>query len=369
MKLVQKKLSVLLALAFVLGVTTPSARAKAEAIKPDIPLSIGVESGENSVSMTFNVKKGSVHVYGTGEMKPNVAEHSLRWFHGYEDAVKSLSIERGVKSIGDYAFGGDGQSDTKGKLPFLKKVKIAGTVEKIGRGAFYGARSLKEIDIPGSVKEIGSHAFNMASGLTKVTLHEGLEKIGNGAFMNCDSLKKIIIPDGITIIPDSIFYKSLQEITLPKTTREIKSGAFQGQINATIYSKDATIEEGAFPPGSIITCYKGSLTERSAKEKGNLSIAYVKEKTSVIKSPKPSVKVKRHKLIIKCAAVSNAVGYQIRFSKNKNMRNATVINKKSYISKKLKKGDVYYVQARAYDTIIKDKINGKWSKTVSVKIK
>lgn len=363
-----KKVTVLIVL-FLFFSVLPSSELKAERIVPGVPLFIGTEVGGKNLSATLDLSSGKVKVYGEGFMKPNVGEETLRWFYGYEKEVKEVEIAKGVKSIGDYAFGGDTQANTKGKLPNLSKVSFANTVEKIGAGAFYGAKSLREIEIPGSVKVIGSQAFNLAVNLSKVTLHEGLETIENGAFMNCTSLHSIIIPNGISSIPENVFYRNLQEITLPKTLKVVKANAFQGQINATIYSIDTTIEENAFPVGSIITCYKDSLTEKSAIEKGNLVIEHIKEKSSVIKSPKPNVKVKRRKLIIKCASVSNAVGYQIRYSKNKNMKGAKIVNKKTYISKKLEAGSVYYVQARAYDTIIKDKIKGKWSKKVKVTIK
>lgn len=367
MFLKRKKITIIILL--FISLLQPLTLIKAAKIIPGTPLPIGKEDGDRSVSAVLDEQKGLVKIYGNGLMKNNENEASLRWFSGYEDSIKTIIIEEGVTSIGDFAFGGNGQIYTEKKLSNLTNVKISNTVENIGRGAFYGAKSLSYIDIPGSVKEIGAHAFNFALNLSEVTLHEGLKRINEGAFMNCPNLKSIIIPKGISTINENVFDVNLRNITLPKTLKEIKSGAFKGQINVTIYSKNTTIEHDAFPPNSIISCYKGSLTEQSARDKGNLIINHIKEKNSVIKSPKPSVQVKRKKLIIKCAAVSNAVGYQIRYSKNKSMKDAKVVNKRSYISKKMKPGTVYYVQARAYDTIIRDKIQGKWSKAVKVVIK
>lgn len=368
-KFFKKTFVLAMALSLLLTSSYSSKKVSAAKIVPGIPLPIGDHTKNSNVNATFNLDKGVVNIYGSGDMGKNVNLPTLRWFSSFEKDIKKVTIEKGVTSIGDFAFGGNGSEQTDKVLPNLKKVKISNTVRKIGEGAFYGAKSLREIDIPESVEEIGPHAFNSAISLEKVILHEGLKKIGTSAFMGCTSLTSIIIPEGITEIEGDTFHKSLNQITLPKSIHEIKKNAFKAPINAIIYSKNVTIEKEAFPDGSIITCYKNSFTEKSALEKGNITIRYIKEKTSVIKSPVPKIKVMRNKMLITCSAISNAVGYQIRFSKNKDMKNSTVVNQKKYVSKKFKTGTTFYVQARAYDKIIGDKINGKWSKKVKVVIK
>lgn len=356
-----------LSLVLLISLTFPQT-IQAERIVPGTPLIIGVERGENAVRATFNRKKGSATIYGNGKMADNYNEPTLRWFGGYEKDVKSLVIEDGVTSIGDFAFGGNSQATTKEAFPKLKKITLGNTIQKIGIGAFFGARALKKIEIPSSVETISSYAFKDNLSLSSVKLNEGLKTIGEGAFAGCEKLKTIIIPEGVRVINSDTFHRALTSITLPKSLNEVKEDAFRGIVNATIYSKDAAISENAFPKGSIITCYKDSLTAKSALDRG-LTVRYIKEKTSVIKSAPPKVSSKRRKLIIKCATVSNAVGYQIRFSTNPNMKNATTIGKKEYISKKFKVGTTFYVQSRAYDTIIGDKIKGKWSKKVKVVVR
>lgn len=247
-------------------------------ITPNSPLSIGIEDGENSVNALLNLKNKTLKIYGSGNMKSNNDEAISRWFYGYEKNIKKIVIEKGVTSIGDYAFGSYLNSDSSNSFTNLEKISIPKSIKKIGRGAFYGASALKKITIPSSVEILGSHAFNSAENLRTIKLNKGLMEIGDGAFLNCKKLTKIRIPEGITIINSNTFDKYLENIILPSTLKEIKSNAFKGQVNAIIKSPDVKIEENAFKSGSIITCIKDSITEKSALEKGNLSIKYIKKK-------------------------------------------------------------------------------------------
>ncbi len=82
-----------------------------------------------------------------------------------------------------------------------------------------------------------------------------------------------------------------------------------------------------------------------------------------------NVKSKKAKVTFK--KVSNAAGYQIKYSTSKKFKNAktTKITKTSYIIKKLKKGKTYYVKVRAYRNANGKTYYGSYSGVKKVKIK
>ena len=115
-------------------------------------------------------------ISGNGEMwdysEPNSSGTNAPWGAN----IKSVVIEDGVTSIGDYAF-----------------CECAG---------------LTSIDIPDSVTSIGSYAFNKCKGLTSIEIPDSVRSIGYSAFSNCTDLTSIYIPDSITSVGSDAFYNT-----------------------------------------------------------------------------------------------------------------------------------------------------------------
>ena len=84
-------------------------------------------------------------------------------------------------------------------------------------------------------------------------------------------------------------------------------------------------------------------------------------------------KVKAGKAKISIKKIAGAEGYQYKYSSTKNFKKGTVIvkttKKNVLITKKFKKNQKCYVKVRAYKTVNKVRVYGKWSKVKSVKIK
>ncbi|WP_448902291.1 hypothetical protein [Eubacterium sp.] len=84
-------------------------------------------------------------------------------------------------------------------------------------------------------------------------------------------------------------------------------------------------------------------------------------------------KVKAGKAKISIKKIAGAEGYQYKYSSTKNFKKGTVIvkttKKNILITKKFKKNQKCYVKVRAYKTVNKVRVYGKWSKVKSVKIK
>jgi hypothetical protein len=147
--------------------------------------------------------------------------YSNPWGSYYQSDIKTVNIQQGVTSIGDYVFYlCDG----------LTSITIPNSVTSIGISAFYGCSSLTSITIPDGVTYIGNNAFYDCSKLTSVTIPDGVTSIGNGAFARCLSLTSVMIPDGVTSIGDDAFYgcRSLTSVTIPDGVTSIGNGAFFG---------------------------------------------------------------------------------------------------------------------------------------------
>lgn len=123
-----------------------------------------------------------------------------------------------------------------------------------------------------------------------------------------------------------------------------------------------------------------STTEKATKETAeNIATDFQNRDTATVALKKPSIKKLKNVKGGKCKIyikkkIAGADGYQIRYSRNKNMKSAkrSKLSKNSILSKTikgLKKGKTYYVQVRSFK-----KVNGKlyysdWSIKKSVRIR
>ena len=134
----------------------------------------------------------------------------------------------------------------------LIHVELPESLDRIGKGAFYGCTSLSSVLLPSTVKQIRDGAFKDCIQLNNIELPERLERIGNKAFYGCTSLSSVLIPftveligdaafrdctqlkyvklqEGLERIPDSAFFKctSLSRVIIPSTIKSIGNAAFE----------------------------------------------------------------------------------------------------------------------------------------------
>ena len=165
--------------------------------------------GEN---LTWKLENGVLTISGTGEMddyimteEPTTGEYS--WVCASsapwgKESLQKVVIEKGVTSIGSYAF--EGQT------------------------------SLREVALPSSLKYIGDNAFMYCFELQKAPLPEGIREIGNNAFFNC-MLTELYIPASLTKLGGSVFNGySIQKLQIAPG-----NPAFAVKDNG-LYSKDLT---------------------------------------------------------------------------------------------------------------------------------
>ena len=110
----------------------------------------------------------------------------------------------------------------------LTNVTIPEGVTSIPAYAFYRFNSLTSISIPDSVTGIGYAAFENCTSLTSISIPDSVTSIGVWAFAYCSSLTSISIPDGDTSIGDYAFYycTSLTSISIPDGVTSIGNYAF-----------------------------------------------------------------------------------------------------------------------------------------------
>jgi hypothetical protein len=157
----------------------------------------------------------TLRISGSGAMGDYNSSTEVPW----AQHVRTLVIEQGVRTIGDYAFG---------FFTDLTSVSIPASVTAIGEGAFVSCTGLTSITIPNSVVAIGNNAFGYCTGLTSVAIPNSVTAIGEGAFVSCTGLTSIAIGSSVATISANAFgyCTSLSSVTIPSSVAVIGEMAF-----------------------------------------------------------------------------------------------------------------------------------------------
>lgn len=172
----------------------------------------------------------------------------------------------GVIYVGKVAYG------YKGSLPADMAITIADGTLAISEWAFVSS-PIKSVTIPGSVQKIGRYAFYNCLSLDTVTLGEGVQMICGAAFSYCESLETVTIPNSVTILGESSFEfcKRLTSVTIGNGVKEIHNNLFSSCEKLTTVTialtraklAEATVENAVWyvgcPKDLTIVCTDGSL--------------------------------------------------------------------------------------------------------------
>ena len=188
-----------------------------------------IASGTCGDNLTWELSCNSVlTISGTGAMADY--EYSIVPWYDYRSSIKSIVIDDGVTSIGDYAFG---------SCSSLTSVTIPNSVTSIGEDAFWACSKLTSVTIPNSVTSIGNSAFSRCSKLTSITIPNSVTSIGNNTFSSC-SFTSITIPNSVKSIGDYAFgyCSSLTSVTIPNSVTSIGNSAFDGcsKLTSPVYN-------------------------------------------------------------------------------------------------------------------------------------
>nr|WP_316620553.1 leucine-rich repeat protein [uncultured Ruminococcus sp.] len=247
--LIKKALAVLLSAMLLLS-AVPFAASAAEVAPQE--QSVGATSGTTGDCTWTLDDNGTLTISGNGAMR----DYSSKYSYGtsitiapWGDNIKTVVIEGGVTSIGEYAFE---------YCTGLTSVTIGNSVASIGDYAFYKCTGLTSVTIPDSVTSIGSSAFSGCAGLTSVTIGNSVTSIGSYAFNDCTGLTSVTIPDSVTSIGSSAFSgcTGLTSVTIPDSVTSIGDYAFNyctGLTSVTIPDSVTSIGYSAFCGGTGLT--------------------------------------------------------------------------------------------------------------------
>ena len=196
--------------------------------------------GDN-LTWTFNADTGELVISGTGDMNNWNSPFFSPWYN-YIQAIKSVTVENGVTSIGANAFSFH---------VFLTSVTIPASVTEIEKNAFERCISLKSVEIPDNVKNIGAGAFKDC-GLTGIDIPDSVSNIGDGAFQGCKELSNAVISASVTSIGEGAFgdCPALVGITVASV-----NAAYSSNEDGVLFNKNKT-ELIQYPAGNTGTSYE-----------------------------------------------------------------------------------------------------------------
>lgn len=183
--------------------------------------------GDN-LTWALDEKNDVLKISGQGDMA-DYSENSAPWAGCY---IETVSVEKGVTGIGEYAFSSCHASC----------IELPGGLERIGVYAFAQSECFSEIKIPDSVKSIGSGAFCRCIGLEKATLPVGLTQLPDSLFEGCAGLTEVNIPQSVTAIGASAF-KNCCKLAIPGMPDGVKT------IGKEAFASCAAVEELKIPAG------------------------------------------------------------------------------------------------------------------------
>ena len=161
-------------------------------------------------------KNGLLTISGSGTMSSYTSSSHAPWYSN-NAKIKSVVVENGVTSIGDYAFY---------CCSSLTNVTLSDSITVIGNSIFRACSSLSEITIPSNVQSIGGYAF-ASSGLQSVTIPDSVQTLGASAFYGSTKLKEAIIGKGVKTISGYTFSgcSALETLTIPANVTFINASA------------------------------------------------------------------------------------------------------------------------------------------------
>lgn len=147
--------------------------------------------------------------------------------------------------------------------------RIPGGITRIDSEAF-SRSSIQYLQLPASVKSIESFSFDRARALKSLEFDSNslCRYIGYKAFREC-GLPKLVLPNSITaIFQDAFIDSAIQEIVLPQSLRELRSGTFRYcaalekiNIPKSVVSINSHVFEGCVSLFEIT--YEGTMEEWS----------------------------------------------------------------------------------------------------------
>lgn len=236
--------------------------------------------GDN-LTWALDKENGVLRISGQGDMADYSEEAPAPWAECYIGYIETVSVEKGVTGIGEYAFSSYTAATIElpegleriGVYAFAQsecfsEIKIPDSVKSIGSGAFCRCIGLEKATLPQKLTELSDSLFEDCAGLTEVNIPQSVTAIGENAFKGCSSLAVTSIPDGVKTIGKEVFAScaAVEELKIPTGVERIGESAFKGtNIESVIFdgTKARWTQIGGETSGIDIekirhTCDKGS---------------------------------------------------------------------------------------------------------------
>ena len=346
-----------------------------------------MENGNCGENSSFSMSKdGTLVISGNGKVTKYFSDDK----NIKAEQIQRIVVEEGITELGNKCFAG---------LTEVKEITLPTTLQVIGYASFTGCNSLQTVKIPDAVKRIESYAFSSCENLQILMFGTSVEKVAKSYAKNSIALRKVVNYSNISIplvtAKGNLIWRidgQRVEVLPPKKTAraeakkyliqyKLKGGKIKGKrINKHEYGKAMKLpslyRKGYRFLGWHIY-YNKDWHYYQMEIKPNANGKIVAE--AVFKQIKISAENQRIQVMVKDPDygkrnyLKEMDNYYFRYSENSNMSNSTwVFSTTPYgkgISKKLKKGRVYYVQIAERTLGFEEEDDDMWNPTLGWIIK
>ena len=154
-------------------------------------------SGTCGTNLTWSYDKDTqeLKISGTGAMTSFSTASSQPWYHYTSNKlIRSIVVEEGVTSVGNYAFYG----------AHARFIELPVSLKSIGLYGFAN-NDIRSLAMPDSVTAIGNYAFYNCTLLSSVHISTGLTGLPYCSFCRCYALKTVTVPENITQLGNFAF--------------------------------------------------------------------------------------------------------------------------------------------------------------------
>lgn len=346
-----------------------------------------MENGNCGENSSFSMSKvGTLVISGNGKVTKYFSDDK----NIKAEKIHRIVVEEGITELGNKCFAG---------LTEVKEITFPTTLQVIGYASFTGCNSLQTVKIPDTVKRIESYAFSSCKNLQILMFGSSVEKVAKSYAKNSIALRKVVNYSDISIplvtSKGNLIWRldgQRVEVLPPKKTAraeakkyliqyKLKGGKIKGRrINKHEYGKAMKLpslyRKGYRFLGWHIY-YNKDWHYYQMEIKPNANGKIVAE--AVFKQIKISAENQRIQVMVKDPNygkrnyLKEMDNYYFRYSENPDMSNSTwVFSTTPYgkgISKKLKKGRVYYVQIAERTLGFEEEDDDMWNPTLGWIIK
>ena len=215
------------------------------------------ECGENATWTLTGTEPNLTLIISGSEDMYDFNESSVPWA-SKRAKIKTVIIEDGITSVGDYAFYSFNKMTT---------VSLPETITGIGSYSFYECNNLVNLNIPDSVQYIGDSSFYHCSSLKSIHIPDGIEIINVATFCGCVELTSINIPESVNTIWYDAFSgcNNIKEIHIDSLDSWLNIYNCSG-ISGDLYINDTLLTYADIPEGTnkigLYSFYKCSHLEK-----------------------------------------------------------------------------------------------------------